>query len=59
MLVGSDAVANVKLLHGKRAITLRHNNEKNPDCKSLNQWQQYRAGIIFNKRLHLMLAKTT
>lgn len=61
VLVDPTAIANVKLLRGKLAVTLRQDNEnKSQTIKALiNQWYQYRAEIIFHERLNLMLPKTT
>ncbi len=57
-----NASTSVKLLRGKLAIVLRqHNDEKNIQVvKALViQWYQYRAKIIFQERLNIMLPKTT
>ncbi|GAW87363.1 conserved hypothetical protein [Bathymodiolus platifrons methanotrophic gill symbiont] len=61
VLIDPTAVANVKLLRGKLAVTLLQDNEKKaqPVKALINQWYQYRAEIIFHERLNLMLPKTT
>jgi len=61
VLIEPSAVSNVKLLRGKLAVSLRQDNEKKTQTVKalINQWYQYRAEIIFNERLNLMLPKTT
>ena len=56
-----NASPSVKLLRGKLAVVLRHNDEKKTQVvKALvNQWYQHRAKVIFQERLNIMLPKTT
>jgi predicted metal-dependent hydrolase len=61
VLFDVNAGPSVKLLRGKLAVVLRHDDEKKTQIvKALvNQWYQYRAKIMFQERLNIMLPKTT
>lgn len=61
VLIESQAAPSVKLLRGKLVVLLNENENNNSSTVKalIDKWYVYRAKLIFNERLQLMLAKAT
>ncbi len=59
ILIESQYAPSVKLLRGKLVVLLNENNNSSTVKDLIDKWYVYRAKLIFNERLQLMLAKAT
>jgi len=59
VIIEAQGTPSVKLLRGKFVVFLNENNNSSTVKALIDKWCAYRAKLIFNERLQLMLAKAT